>query len=151
MGYIHTGYLIDTEQEQFSGAVSFRFTNQEFRKEKPVKQLTCSWFTQLTWAGLQRIYSPSSHNGLYKCAGAVFHVGVWGMVPMAGWNSLEAINPRHYSSCWALYHPSVVQHISEQITWKITQIFLHNPQQHLWLSAATPRAKTFHVQMKLWK
>lgn len=154
MGYLHTGYLIDIEQEQFLGTISFRFTNQEFRKEKPIKQLTCSWFTQLTWASLQRIYSHSSHNRLYKCARAGFHVGSLRdgtSVVMAGWNSLEAINPRYYSLCWGLYHSSVVQLISGQITWKLTQIFLHNPQQPFWLDAATPRAKMFHVRMELWK
>lgn len=153
MGYIHTGYLIDTEQEQFSGTISFCFTtNQEFRKGKPIKQVTCSWFTQITWASLQRVCSHSSHSGLYKCARAGFHAGILRdgtNVVMAGWNSLEAISPRHCSLCWALYHHSVVQHISEQITWNLTQIFPHNPQQHLWLGAATPRDKMFHVQMEL--
>lgn len=158
MGYIHIGNLTDTEQEQFLGTISSRshyFTQtRRSEKKKPFKQLACSWFTQITWASLQRIYSHSSHNGLYKCARAVFHVGSLRdgtNVVMAGWNSLEAINLRHYSLCWALYHSSAVQCISEQITWKLTQIFLHNPQQHLWLGAASPRAKVFHVQMKLWK
>lgn len=154
MEYFHRGYLIDTAQELFSGTILFHSTNQELRNEKPFKELTCPWFTQLTWTSLQRIYSHSSHNGLYKYTGAGFYTG--GLraatdVVMAGRNSLEAINLRHYCLCWPLYHLWVVQSTSEQITCKQTQIFLHKPQSWLWPSAASPGAKAFHVQMSVEK
>lgn len=130
VGYFHAGYLTDTTQEQFSGTISFHSPNQELRSEKPFKQLTCSWYTQLTWASLQRVCSNNRHNGSHKGIGADFHIGSLRAATsavMAGWNSLEASNLRHYSSCWALYHLYVAQSTSEQITWKLTEIFLHKP------------------------
>lgn len=152
MEYFHRGYLIDTAQELFSGTILFHSTNQELRNEKRFKQLTCPWFTQLTWTSLQRIYSHSSHNGLYRYIGAGFYGGSLRAatnVVMAGRNSLEAINLRHYCLRSPLYHLCMVQSTSEQITCKQTQIFLHKPQSCLWPSTASPGAIAFHVQMSL--